>query len=93
VADPKISKHHMLSLLDKLSSDDGFRSRFEQDPKSALSEAGIPAEHVATFPAEHVAPRVLPDKDFFVAERDRVENDIAAEYMCMIVPSSKLGRA
>lgn len=83
----------MLDLLDKLSSDDAFRRRFEQDPKSALSEAGIPAEHVATFPADHLAPTALADKEFFMAERTRVENDIAAEYLCMVVPNPKLGSA
>ncbi len=91
MASPTVSKQQMLKLLDKLSSDDGFRGRFEKDPKSALVEAGIPAAHVATFPADHIAPRVLPDKNHFRAERDRVANDMAEECMCMVSPGPQLG--
>ena len=91
MASPTVSKQQMLKLLDKLSSDDAFRSRFEKDPKAALIEAGIPAAQVAAFPADQLAPWTLPDKNHFRAERERVANDIAEECMCMVAPTSKLG--
>lgn len=91
MASPIVSKRQMLKLLNKLSGDDGFRSRFEKGPKSALIEAGIPAAQVATFPADHVAPGALPDKSQFKAEHQRVENDIAEECMCMVSPNLKMG--
>ena len=91
MASPTVSKQQMLKLLDKLSSDDGFRGRFEKDPKSALVEAGIPAAHVAAFPADNLAPWTIPDKSHFKAERERVANDIAEECMCMVKPGPQLG--
>ena len=91
MANPTVSKQQMLKLLDKLSSDDGFRSRFEKDPKSALVEAGIPAAQVATFPADHLAPGALRNKSVYAAEHQRVANDIAEECMCMVVPNLKMG--
>lgn len=86
-----VSKQQMLNLLDKLSRDDAFRTRFEKDPKSALLEAGIPAEKVASLPAEQLQPWTLPDKSTFAAERQRVADDIAEEFLCMVHPSPQLG--
>ena len=91
MANPTISKQQMLHLLDKLSSDDGFRSRFEQHPKSALAEAGISAAQIANFPAVQLAPNTLADKHVFAAERQRVAHDLADECMCMIIPQPHLG--
>lgn len=87
MAKPTVSKHHMLGLLKKLASDDGFRARFEKDPKSALTEAGIPAAIVSALPAEQLQPGKLADKRVFETEHQRVTNDLAEECMCMIVPS------
>jgi len=84
---PIASKQQMLRLLDKLSSDDLFRSRFERSPKAALVEAGFAAEDVATFPSEQLAPGTLASKAVFEAERIRVQTDIAEECSCMVIPS------
>ena len=81
------SKQQMLRLLEKLSSDDLYRSRFERNPKSAMVEAGFAPEQVATFPAEYLVPGTLAPKDVFEAERIRVQTDIAEECNCMILPS------
>jgi putative modified peptide len=37
---PKLNKKVVDKLLDKLSSDDNFRTLFQKDPKAALTEAG-----------------------------------------------------
>ena len=87
MASATISKPQMLHLLSKLSSDDGFRSRFEKDPRAGLIEAGVPASHAATFPAEKLGSGVLADKAVFAAEHQRVAKDLAEECMCMVVPS------
>jgi len=84
---PIASKQQMLRLLDKLSSDDLFRARFERNPKAALVEAGFAADDVATFPAEQLLPGTLASKDVFESERIRVQTDIAEECSCMILPS------
>jgi len=84
---PIASKQQMLRLLDKLSRDDLFRSRFERNPKNALVEAGFAPDHVAAFPAEQLLPGTLAPKSAFEAERIRVQTDIAEECSCMVIPS------
>jgi len=91
MANPKISKQQMLHLLDKLSNDEGFRGRFEHNPRAALAEAGVSAAQIAAFPAEQLAPNTLAEKSVFVAEHKRVANDLADECMCMIIPQPHLG--
>ena len=86
MASPTITKQQMLTLLDKLSSDDTFRSRFQQDPKSGLIAVGVAAAHVATFPADKLGSGQLADKSVFAAERKRVADSVAADCLCMVVP-------
>jgi putative modified peptide len=87
---PTASKQQMLRLFDKLANDDLFRSRFERNPKSALVEAGFPAEEVAIFPAEQLAPGTLAAKSLFAAEYSRVADDVAAQCLCMVMPGPML---
>lgn len=87
MSNPITSKQQMLRLLEKLSSDDLFRSRFERNPKAALVEAGFAAADVAAFPAEQLVPGTLAAKDVFDAQRIRVQTDIAEECSCMVIPS------
>ena len=93
MANPNITKQQMLHLLDKLSKDDDFRAKFERDPKNGLIAAGIPAAHVATFPAGNLGSGQLADKSLFAAEHRRVAADLAEECMCMIVPTPHWGPA
>jgi len=87
MSSPTASKQQMLRLLEKLSSEDLFRSRFERSPKAALIEAGFAPEDVAGFPAEQLVPGTLASKDKFDAERIRVQTDIAEVCTCMVLPS------
>lgn len=91
MANPTVPKQQMLSLLDKLANDDAFRTLFEKNPKAGLIAAGVSAAHVATFPAEQLAPLSLQSKEAFAAEHKRVADDIAEECMCMVVPHAKYG--
>jgi len=86
MANPTITKQQMLNLLDKLSSDDAFRSRFQQDPKAGLIAVGVAQAHVATFPADKLGSGQLADKSVFAAERQRVAASVAADCLCMVVP-------
>ena len=90
MAGQNITKAQMLNLLGKLATDDGFRSRFEADPASALQEAGIPADQVQGFPSNQTQPGQLAGKATFEAARQRIAADNAAELMCMIIPNFRL---
>jgi putative modified peptide len=91
MANPTIGKREMLHLLEKLSSDDGFRSRFEKDPKAGLLEAGIGAAQVAAFPADQLTPGKLANKSVFAADHELVVNDLAEECLCMVIPQPQFG--
>jgi putative modified peptide len=43
----KLTKAHVDALLDKLSSDDAFRTQFQKNPKAALKAIGAPEEAAA----------------------------------------------
>jgi len=87
MAGTSITKQQMLSLLGKLSSDDGFRARFEKDPRAGLIEAGVPAAQANAFPADHLGSGTLADKGVFVAERARVSQALSDECLCMVIPA------
>ena len=62
-----LSREHSLALLHKLSTDDGFRSRFEQKPAAALAEMGVPHETIVNLNAQCLTARTLAGKDAFTA--------------------------
>ena len=78
----------MLTLLGKLANDDGYRARFEGDPKAALAEAGVSRDQVANY--EHGPVAKLADKATFEAARKRLADDAAQQLMCMVIPNLRL---
>lgn len=55
--DPRIADR----LLDLLSTDDGYRSRFQQDPRAALSEIGYEAPPPGMMTACGTLPLAEPE--------------------------------
>lgn len=84
--DPKVVRR----LLDLLSSDDGFRERFQHDPRAALVEAGYEAPP-ATSGERTMAPvgdecgmlmvgdRLAP-KEQIRADRERIESALVLPF-------------
>lgn len=58
---------HAATLLDKLSSDDQFRTQFQNDPASALKSLGLPG-HLA----ECCKGKTLASKEQLAASRDAI---------------------
>ncbi|MDE1960008.1 MAG: NHLP-related RiPP peptide [Xanthomonadaceae bacterium] len=90
MAGPNVSKAQMLDLLGRLASDDGFRTNFEKNPASALSQIGLSADQVKVFLAYHIVTGKLATKAEFESARKRITGQDDAECLCMIVPGVKL---
>ena len=90
MADSTLSREHSLALLHKLSTDDGFRSRFEQKPAAALAELGVPHDTIVNLKATCLAPNTLADKAHFAGAHQELANAAAASCLAMFIPSVKI---
>lgn len=92
MADPSLTRQQALTLLNKLGTDDGFRQRFESNPREALVEVGVPQDKIATFPAESLAPVKLAPKENFKQLHGQISRQPTTEWMCMIIPQFRIDR-
>ncbi|GAB2500476.1 NHLP-related RiPP peptide [Arenimonas alkanexedens] len=75
----KLSEKTVDVLLDKLSSDDDFRARFQKNPREATRSLGTGDPAVDTLPEAPIAE--LADKKSLSASRDKVrESLVSAAY-------------
>jgi putative modified peptide len=81
----KISPKVVDTLLDKLSSDDDFRTRFQADPRAALASLGDEdarnAPPGAKGPWACCAVTKLASKEQIAASRDELAKQLTAESM------------
>jgi len=90
MADSTLSREHSLALLHKLSTDDGYRSRFEQKPAAALAELGVPQETIVNLKATCLAPTTLADKGHFVKAHQKLSDAAVNSSLNMIVPNAQM---
>jgi len=90
VADSSLSREHSLALLQKLATDDDFRSRFEQKPAAALAELGVPHETIINLKASCLAPATLADKPRFIQAHQELSNAAAENCLMMVIPNAQL---
>ncbi|HEU4855944.1 MAG TPA: NHLP-related RiPP peptide [Rhodanobacteraceae bacterium] len=92
MANPSLTRQQALTLLNKLGTDDSFRQRFENSPRDALTEVGVPQDKVATFPVESLAPVKLASKEKFRELHDQISRQPTTEWMCMIIPQFRIDK-
>ena len=90
MADSSLSREHSLALLQKLSTDDSIRSRFEQKPVAALAELGVPHDTIVNLNASCLSSTTLADKGHFALAHQELTNAAADCCVGMIVPSVKM---
>ncbi|MGN6313318.1 MAG: NHLP-related RiPP peptide [Rhodanobacteraceae bacterium] len=90
MADSSLSREHSLALLHKLSTDDGYRSRFEQKPAAALAEIGVPHDTIVNLNAACLASTTLADKSHFAQGHRDLVGAASDRCLSMIVPSVKM---
>lgn len=76
--------------MQKLATDDAFRTRFEQKPCAALAEIGVPDETVANLNPACLVTVKLADKGRFVEARKQLGEAAAHICVAMSVPTLKL---
>lgn len=82
----KLSKQDSIVLLQKLATDDGFRSRFERSPMAALVELGLPHDTVVNC----LSPQTLASKAAFEAVLKQFHSENAEASLRMVAPMAKL---
>lgn len=82
----RLPKAQELDVLNRLSTDDGYRARFEQDPVSALKEAGVDAATIATLDPASLKPGKLADKAAIADAHQKLGGAGIAKHACMIIP-------
>lgn len=90
MTDTMLSKDQAIALLQKLSTDDKFRTSYEKSPGDALQAAGIPSEVIKSLPKGNLAPHKLNSKEAFAAALQQVRSDSANVHLCLRVPTVKL---
>ena len=86
MSDTRLPKEHELALLKRLSTDDDFRSRFEQDPPGAMKEAGSPGAAIASLDPANLKPGKLADKATLAAAYTKLSEANLSDHVCLIIP-------
>lgn len=90
MADSTLTREQGVALLKRLSGDDGFRQLFESQPAKALHDLGISAETIVNLSGMCLCPRPLASKEELGRVLDRLEDDVFASALKMVIPSVKL---
>lgn len=90
MTDTTLSRAHSLALLQKLATDDAFRSRYEASPAAALVELGVPQSTIANLKAACLVPTTLATKAHFEAAHTELASAAADACVGMIIPDSRL---
>lgn len=90
MTDTTLSREQALALLQRLATDDEFRTSYEASPAAALKSAGISAALVDSLTPASVAPTKLRAKDVFQRAYDEVREEIAEVCLCHRPPTISL---
>lgn len=85
--DTVLSKAQAIALLQKLSSDDAFRSSYQANPLAALIGMGVPANQL---PANMAPIAALADKSVFANALAHVQADLANVCACQQPPKIQI---
>jgi putative modified peptide len=91
MSNASLTNEQATKLLQELSTNDVFRSRFEEKPAAALVELGIPHETVINLDAACLAPMKIASKAKFADAHKRLEGEAATWCSQMIVPTLRIG--
>ncbi|GAA0712274.1 NHLP-related RiPP peptide [Dokdonella soli] len=90
MSDAVLTNDLALKLLHELSSNDGFRQRYEEKPAAALIELGIPHEVVVNLNAACLASMKLAKKDVFKGALEDFSKKGSEACLQMITPNLRL---
>ena len=87
----RLPKAQELDVLNRLSTDDGYRSRFENDPASALKEAGVDEATIKQLDPNTLTACKLAEKSHIAAARDKLRDANTSDHVCLIIPALRVG--
>ena len=90
MSNTRLPKSHELNLMQKLSTDDAYRSRFEKSPTDALREIGVSDSDIAALDPANLKPGPLADKDKIAAAHQQLDARDLCEHACMVFPVMRL---
>ncbi|MBA8882634.1 NHLP-related RiPP peptide [Dokdonella fugitiva] len=91
MSDASLTNDQAQKLLRELSSNSGFRQRFQEKPAAALVELGIPHETVVNLNAACLAPMRLASPEVFQAALKSFAAEGGAQAtLTMITPHLRL---
>lgn len=86
----RLPQTHELDVLNRLSTDDGYRARFEADPVSALKEAGVDDATIKQLDPASLQPGTLADKAAITEAHRKLSVESVAKHACMVFPFLRL---
>ncbi len=93
MSDAVLTNEQARKLLHELSSNDGFRERYEDKPAAALLELGVPEETVVNLNAACLAPMKLAPKTAFSAAAEEFSKSGANPCLSMVTPHLRFDRS
>ena len=90
MSNTRLPKAQELSLMQKLSTDDAYRSRFEKSPTDALKEIGVSDSDIAALDPASLKPGTLADKDKIAGAHKQLEASNLGDHACMVFPFLRL---
>ena len=85
-----LSRDQTIALLGKLSTDDQFRTLFQNDPRAGLRQLGVPEEQVADCSYSKLSPLQLARKEQFASARKQIIESQRGEFLAQIWPMHEL---
>lgn len=86
----RLPKEHEIKLLKKLSTDDGYRARYETSPSEALKEIGVSDQHLASLDPASLKPGKLADKADIAAACAKLAEASISDHVCLVFPMLRL---
>ncbi len=90
MSDQRLPKENELQLLQRLSTDDDYRDRFEKDPAGALKEIGVTDASIAALDPANLKPGKLADKPTLAAAHKALSDTSVSDHVCLIVPFMRI---
>ncbi|MBL0162287.1 MAG: NHLP-related RiPP peptide [Xanthomonadales bacterium] len=86
----RLPKEQELQLMKQLSTDDGFRARFEKSPTDSLKEIGVSDDQISKLDRVALQPGKLADKAAIADAHRKLSDANTSEHVCLIVPFMRI---
>ena len=86
----RLPKEQELQLMKQLSTDDGYRARFEKNPADALKEIGVTDDQMSKLDRAALQPGKLAEKSAIADAHRKLSEANTSDHICLIVPFMRI---